>query len=207
MANDQEWRLRVDLDESADLEALLSLLRDPDVGGDDAAPPDDDAVLTHDGSSLSAYAMTEQTLEDTRKRIDAILRREGQAAEMQLSRWDPSAFRWRSTDPASFAREQEREHEQANVEQEQRLGRVVTRTVVCSIGRLIRNSFERQIVAFAQEDGLHCQTVEHPHLFSTQVAFEVTGPPERVELFVRYLKEEARSTMRIDPGLIPFGLP
>ena len=82
-----------------------------------------------------------------------------------------------------------------------------TRTVMCVTGKLIRKSFERQMLAFAQELGLQCAIVEHPHLLSTQVAFNVTGPSSSVEQFDRYLKSEAKATTRLDPGLIPYGLP
>jgi hypothetical protein len=43
-----------------------------------------------------------------------------------------------------------------------------TRTVMCVTGKLIRKSFERQMLAFAQELG-QCAIVEHPHLLSTRL--------------------------------------
>jgi hypothetical protein len=78
---------------------------------------------------------------------------------------------------------------------------------VCVIGKVIRKSFEAQMVAFAQDLGLKCDTVEHPHLLSTQVVFNVTGPTSVVDEFQTYLKNEARFSSRLDPGLVPFGLP
>jgi len=78
---------------------------------------------------------------------------------------------------------------------------------MCVTGKLIRKSFERQMLTFAQELGLQCAIVEHPHLLSTQVAFNVTGPSSGVDQFDRYLKSEAKATARLDPGLIPYGLP
>ena len=70
---------------------------------------------------------------------------------------------------------------------------------MCVTGKLIRKSLEHQMVAFAQELGLQCAIVEHPHLLSTQVAFNVTGPSSSIEQFDRYLKSEARATIRLDP--------
>lgn len=78
---------------------------------------------------------------------------------------------------------------------------------MCVVGKLIRKSFERQMLSFAHGIDLQCAIVEHPHLLSTQVAFEVTGPHGSVDQFDRYLKSEAKATARLDPGLIPYGLP
>ena len=74
-------------------------------------------------------------------------------------------------------------------------------------GRLIRKPFERQMVGYAQSIGLECEVVEHPHLLSTQIALTVIGAHNDVAAFARYLKSEAQASSRIDPGLIPYGLP
>jgi len=206
MAKDQDWRLRLDLERPADLEALLADVRAPHAGKPErAAALGKDVVLTHDGNTFFAYAMTAESLRGARERIEAALHEAGLEGVMRLSHWDAGSLHWQQTDPPLSELQVKQEQEQ--IEAERRREGTVTRTVVCTIGKLIRKSFEQQMVSFAQEDGLRCQLVEHPHLFSTQVAFEVTGAPGHVEEFARYLGAEAQTTTRVDLGLVPFGLP
>jgi hypothetical protein len=206
MAKDQDWRLRLDLAQPADLEALLADVRDPHTGKREHTPAlGEDVVLTHDGNTFFAYAMTAESLQGARERIEATLHQAGLKGVIRLSHWDASSLRWWQTDPPLS--ELELKREQAQIDAARRREGTVTRTVVCTIGRLIRKSFEQQMISFAQEDGLRCQLVEHPHLFSTQVAFEATGAPGHVEEFAQYLRNEAQTTTRVDLGLIPFGLP
>src|SRR5271165_648702 len=53
MAKDQDWRLRLDLEHPADLEALLADVQDSTAGKREDAPAlAKDVVLTHDGKHV-----------------------------------------------------------------------------------------------------------------------------------------------------------
>ncbi len=213
MSHDQDWRLRLDLDESTDLDGLLGRVRDhpDDLEGETRSALSDDVVLTHDGDTFFAYAVNERAIDDARDAIESVLRDEQRGGAIRVSHWDENLRAWHQIDPP-LTPAQEEQLQKANAAEIARLAiapdaESETRTVMCVTGKLIRKSFERQMVAFAQEIALQCAIVEHPHLLSTQVAFNVTGPSRSVEQFDRYLKSEAKATTRLDPGLIPYGLP
>jgi hypothetical protein len=209
---DQDWRLRLDLDEPADLDHLLDRLRrQTDAWGnnDGSSALGDDVVLTHDGSTLFAYSAGEDPLKHTRSSIEALLNHEGLTAQIRVCHWDDVTRRWQQIEPPLTAEEEAQVQvaRQQDADGDGADGQPETRAVACTIGKLIRKSFEQQMLNFAQSIGLQCAIVEHPHLLSTQVAFNVTGPPSSVSEFERYLKSEARMTCRMDMGAIPFGLP
>ncbi len=211
MSRDQDWRLRLDLDESADLDGLIGRVRDrPDDFEDEArAVLSDGVVLTHDGDTFFAYAVNEKALDDARDAIESVLRSEQRGGAISVSHWDEKLRAWCQIDPPLTPAQEEQLHKVDATDNGQTAAADVgseTRTVMCVTGKLIRKSFERQMVAFAQEIGLQCGIVEHPHLLSTQLAFNVIGPSNSVEQFDRYLKSEAKATVRLDPGLIPYGL-
>lgn len=210
MPDDQDWRLRLDLDQPADLDGLLDRVReDPDQLERDArAALSDEVVLTHDGNTFFAYAVSEQALQNARTAIESVLHREQRKGRIVVSHWEESLRTWLQIDPPLTATQEEQLHKALAAERSgAKSGKPETRTVMCVIGKLIRKSFEGQMLAFAQSIDLQCAIVEHPHLLSTQVAFEVTGPQSSVDEFDRYLKNEAKATARLDPGLIPYGLP
>ncbi len=196
MSSEQDWRLRLDLGEPLD---LANELKQSGVW----LP--DDVVLSRDDNTLFVYAMHRESLASARAAVEQVLLRAGLTGTIAVSHWDPHALRWRQVDPPPPEAELRREQEL--LEAERSGADAATQTVVCTIGRLIRKPFEQEVLSFAEQEGLRCELVEHPHLLSSQVVFTVTGEPERVEQFVRYVREDARSTTRIDPALIPFGLP
>ncbi len=213
MSHDQDWRLRLDLDEPVDLDGLVGRVRDrpDDLEGETRGALSDDVVLTHDGDTFFTYAVNEKAIDDARDAIESVLRDDQRSGAIRVSHWDEDLNTWRQIDPP-LTPAQEEQLQQANAAEDSGQTNAAdaeseTRTVMCVTGKLIRKSFERQMLAFAQELGLQCEIVEHPHLLSTQVAFNVTGPSSSVEQFDRYLKSEAKATTRLDPGLIPFGLP
>lgn len=203
MAGDQDWRLRLELERPINLDGLLSEVRDKPFEQDARASLGDDVVLTHDGDTFFAYASSEQAIRRAREAIGSVLAREGRAGAIQLSHWDAPSRRWRQSEPPLSKTQSESDEAAEDIASDD----TATRTVVCTIGRLIRKSFERQMVDLAKSLGLRCEFVEHPHLLSTQVAFNVTGRQESIAEFDRYLKSEARATTHVDPGLVPFGLP
>ena len=113
--------------------------------------------------------------------------------------WDENLRAWRQIEPPLTPAQEEQLRQANAVDNRQATAQdaeIETRTVMCVTGKLIRKSFERQMLAFAQELGLQCEIAEHPHLLSTQVAFNVTGPSSGVDQFDRYLKSEAKVTAR-----------
>lgn len=201
MTDDQDWRLQVDLAGSTDPERLLGDLRSSH-GAHDATRPliGDDVVLTHDGSTLFAYAVSENSLQAIRKAIEAALSGNGHSAKIRTSHWEQARLSWCQTDPPLAEGEtDDPEHASGND--------VTTRTLVCSVGKLIRTSFEQIMSEAAQDYVLKCEIIEHPHLLSTQIAFHLTGSQRSIDEFADCLKAEARATIRVDPGLIPFALP
>lgn len=196
MSSDQDWRLRLDLGEALDLGKELK---------QSGVWLPDDVVLSRDDDTLFVYAMHRESLTSARAAIEQVLLGAGLKGTICVSHWDERAMCWRQLDPPPPVAELRREEDQG--EATQAAPGSATQTIVCTIGRLIRKPFEREVVSFAEQEGLRCEVVEDPHLLSSRVVFTVTGEPERVEQFVRYVREDARSTTRIDPGLIPFGLP
>ena len=210
MSHDHDWRLQLDLDGAGDLERMVRRVRGTDgFEQDERASLGDEVVLTHDGSTLFAYAMTEQALRQAREATEAVLGQDGRTGTIRLSHWDEGARQWLQTDPPIDEPPIEREEGQSYTGQSRHprsSGRQETRTVACVIGKLIRKPFEQQMLSYAADLGLRCEIVEHPHLLSTQVAFSVTGSRSNVDAFAKYLRSEAKATTRLDPGLVPFGV-
>jgi hypothetical protein len=206
-ADDQDWRLQLDLDEPVDLDGLVGRVRgDADeFERDTRSTLSEDVVLTHDGTRFFAYAPSETSIDGARDAIESVLRNEQRKAAIRVSHWDEDLHTWHQIDPPLTAAEEEQaralaeEHvRQASAE----AAKPETRTVVCVTGKLVRKSFEHQMLEYAKSLGLECVIVEHPHLLSTQVAFSVTGPTSDVEEFVSYVDVQANAGTRMDLGLI-----
>jgi hypothetical protein len=209
MSNDQDWRLQLDLEEPADLDGLVGRVR----GGADEFERDtrgvlnEDVVLTHDGSRFFAYAANKISLDGARDQIESVLRQEHRKATIRVSHWDEGLRAWRQTDPPLTPAEEEQERVLAEEHLRKASAEAAepeTRTVVCVTGKLVRKSFEQQMVNFAESLGLDCVIVEHPHLLSTQVAFKVTGAARDIEQFVGYVNVQARAGTRMDLGFIAY---
>jgi hypothetical protein len=206
MSDDQDWRLQLDLDEATDLDGLVSRVR----GGAEEFQRDtkhvlgDDVVLTHDGEKFFAYAPSENSIEAARHAIESLLTQEQRRATVRVSHWDDALAAWLQTDPPLS----DSENDQARTAAEEHLrereadaARTESRTVVATAGKLVRKSFEEQMLNYARSLGLECSLVEHPHLLSTQIAFKVTGPASEVDEFASYVDVQARSGTRMDLGL------
>jgi hypothetical protein len=166
-------------------------VRAPGPVEDVAAAVADDAVVTHDGNILFAYAPTRPVLESAREAIEAALRADRVAAEIQASHWDDRVDEWVQVDPPlAGAAKRDAETRERDAE------RVESRTLVAIVGKLIRSDVERTMRDAAQTLGLTCEIHEHPHLLSTQVAFTVTGPRRKLDEFAEDLRREEILTMR-----------
>jgi hypothetical protein len=197
---EKDWRLQAELGPNEARERLRELvgrLRGQDVVDDVKGSVGDDVVITHDGGTLYGYAATEAAIRAAREVVEAALARDGVQAEIRLSHWDGEREQWRQVDPPlnELAREALEREQRVNDELE-------TRTLVASAGRLVRGDFEQSMAGWAERLGLRCEIVEHPHLLTTQVAFTVTGPKERVDEFAAGLRAEGWTYVRTETGVM-----
>jgi hypothetical protein len=196
----QDWRMQAELavpEVRGVLHDLLERLRGSDVVKEIEATVPHDVVITHDGRLLFAYAADRATLSAVRRAIEAVLEREGIEASVRVSHWDEELDRWLQVDPPLSL--EERARQQAA---RREAGAVETRTLVASSGKLVRAEFEQTMRAAAEELGLRCAIIEHPHLLSTQVAFTVTGPRRKVDEFARELTAEEWATIRTESAVM-----
>jgi len=193
---DQDWRLQAELDVAeagGALHHLVGRLRGPHVVEEVQSAVPHDVVITHDGRLLFAYAADEATLAAARGAIEGVFSADGIQASVRVSHWDDEREKWQQTDPPPTAEEQRveeaAERDDATVE---------TRTLVVSSGKMIRAEFEASIRGSAEDLGLECSIVEHPHLLTTQLAFTVTGPKGKVDQFANGLAAEEWTTIRTE---------
>lgn len=224
MSGEQDWRLKAELGQAVGaggdtggmggaegvggaLEHLLGRLRgglrgDSDAGGSkvvheaQAAIPHD-VVLTHDGRLLFAYAADQETITATRRALESVLSHDEIKASIYVSHWDDALDAWRQIDPPSTG--SERVREEATVRDAEA---VETRTLVASSGKMIRAEFEQSMLAWAQQLGVQCETIEHPHLLTTQIGFTVTGPRRKLDEFADGLKAEEAATIRTERAVM-----
>jgi len=196
MSEDQDWRLKAELDaayERSGLDRLVGRVRGPDLAGEVGAAVPHDVVVTHDGRLLFAYAAGEAALAAARRAIETVLERDGVKASISVSHWDRQLDDWRQLDPPPSGGT-----ERAEGAAERDLGALETRTMVVSTGKLIRSEVEQTMLDWADKLGLQCEVVEHPHLLTAQVAFTVTGAKRKIDEFAEGLRAEELSTMRTE---------
>jgi hypothetical protein len=196
VAEQQDWRLEVELEGADAGHGLDRLLRR--VSGDGGqveselrAAVSHDVVVTHDGRLLFAYASGPSALSAARRAIEDAAQGDSQPRKIVVSHWNSDLDDWQRIDPppdtatASDARPRDDRD-------------VTTRTLVCTAGKLVRDTFEQSMLERARELGVECRIVEHPHLLTTQVAFTVTGPRHKLNEFREGLEAEGFATIRAD---------
>jgi hypothetical protein len=199
-SGDQDWRLKAELDhvdKPRSLERLLGHARTPAIVQEVEAGAPPNVVITHDGSLLFAYAADEATLKAARSAIEAALRHEGLTASLYISHWDDQLDDWHQVDPPLSAQEK-----QAQVAAERDAERIETRTLVASVGKMIRAEFEQSLLGWAEKLGVECKILEHPHLLTTQVGFTLTGPRGKLDEFARALDAEEHATIRAETNAL-----
>jgi hypothetical protein len=196
VAEEQDWRLEVELDGTdagQGLDRLLRRVRGEGglVESEVRAAVTDDVVVTHDGRLLFAYAAGPSALSAARRAVEDSLHGDGHASKIVVSHWNSGLDQWQRIDPppdgASVADPGPRDDSS-----------VTTRTLVCTAGKVVRETLERSMLERARELGVECSIVEHPHLLTTQVAFTVTGPRRKLNEFREGLAAEGFATMRAD---------
>ncbi len=200
MSGDQGFRLRAELDVAdrrGALDHLLGRVRGPNVIKEVGEAVSDDVVLTHDGRLLFAYADSREKITAARGAIDGVLEHDGITATIVTSEWDERLDEWRQIDPP-LTGEEERAAE-AHVRDAET---VETRTMVANVGKEIRAGFDQSLLAWANQLGVKCEIVEHPHLLSTQTAYTVTGPRRKLEEFDQGLKAEEAETLRTERAVM-----
>jgi hypothetical protein len=198
---DRDWRLEFELAVGSHPDRLYARLRDS-LG--------DEIVLTHNSALFLAYAATERQLRNARAFVDVVTYEHGLAKPSKVGRWEPELLIWRQIDPPISDQEARSQSRRAATERERAQqprpkGSSTQLTVGALLGDPVREPFEAEMRQLAASLGLGCEIVEHPHLLSTQVLFNLTGPGREIKFFESQLDHVARATMRIDPGLIPSG--
>jgi hypothetical protein len=191
--DDRDWRLTGvlgGLDDHRALHAFVEHLRDPEVLREVRAAVDEDVVITHDGDRLFAYASGRGGIEQARRTIEAVLARDGMHAELSLSHFSGEVDEWVDPDAP------------AAPDAGTRAAGPETRTLVAVVGRMIREELEQSMRSWADQLGLRCEIVEHPHLLSSQVAFTVTGSPRKLDEFAAGLSAEERRTILTETGVM-----
>jgi len=151
-----------------------------------------DVVVTHDGNRLFAYAASRAAIEDARAKLADALKRDGIETTLTLSSWSEELGAWIDPDAPQGAREAAARDGEATV----------THTYVVQLGRWVREEFEQSLGEWAQQLGVRCEVVEHPHLLSTQAAFTVTGPARKVNEFAAAMSAEERATIRTESAVM-----
>jgi hypothetical protein len=190
--DDRDWRLTGELAQQPDrgvLHSFVERVRDPAVLGEIRSAVAEDVVITHDGNRLFAYAFGRRAIEEARATIESLLARDGLEAKLTLSHFSPEVDEW--VDPDAPLPPEASASAPASGEPE-------SRTLVVSVGKMIREEFEQSMRAWADKLGLRCEIVEHPHLLSVQVAFTVTGPRRKLDEFAAGLGAEERRTIRTE---------
>ncbi|MDE3069989.1 MAG: hypothetical protein KGJ43_04605 [Acidobacteriota bacterium] len=197
-----DWRLKARLGggHKGAVEEIVARFRHEGLPGAEATAVPERVVITHDGSTLFAYAATQDELAAARAAIEDVLARDGVDAALTVSTWEDAADSWRQVDPPLAG-----EAEQAQERTERDAAAPETRTLVANVGRLVRREIEESMVADAQQLGLRCEVVEHPHLLTTQVAFTVSGPAHKVQEFATDLSAECGATLRADGEVFAAG--
>jgi hypothetical protein len=196
----QDWRLEVELDGSDQghgLDRVLHRLRGEggQVESELRSAVSHDVVVTHDGRLLFAYAAGPSALSEARRAIEHALQDGANPPQIVVSHWNGDLDAWQRIDPppatAGVADPGPRDERD-----------VTTRTLVCTAGKLVRETLEQSMLQRARELDIECSIVEHPHLLTMQIAFTVTGPRRRVNEFREGLAAEGLATIRADSLLV-----
>jgi hypothetical protein len=199
MTDGQDWRLEAESDAGGSLldRALQAVHGRADELGSAEVDVPHGVAVTHDGGKVFAYADSQAAISATRDALASQLTREGNGlSNVRISRWDPSLNDWVQVDPplagAAAAQQDAAVRDAATPE---------TQTVICTAGKGIDEQVEETMREAAEALGLKVEIVEHPHLLTTQVAFELTGPRGSIAEFRRELRAEGLATIRAEANL------
>jgi hypothetical protein len=160
-----------------------------------------DGVTVSDNGTFTvfAYGSTAAGFQAADRAIRKALVADGRTAAISAFRWDEASGSWREFDPPLAPG-----HEPVPTPPAAAL-RSITRTAECSAGRLVSKAYENDVRSYAEQLDIECRIVAKRGLFRTRLEITVTGPEDRVGQFLTYVRKLARSSSRVDPGLIPYG--
>jgi hypothetical protein len=188
----RDWRLTADIPQAPShgfLAGLVEHVRDPAVMSELKSAVAENAVITHDGNRLFAYAAGRAEIERARHAIQAVLDRDGIQAKLKLNQWQEDLDEWVDPDDDSPERLAERAAATATG----------TRMLVTSAGKWVREELELSMKTWAEELGISCEIIEqHPHLLDDQLAFTITGPTRKLDEFETGLRAEELATIRTE---------
>jgi hypothetical protein len=191
--DERDWRLSGEVEGSGVLHTLDAIARGrrgPETDADGVAGPD--VVVTHDGNRVFAYAASREAIERARTKLEGALASRGLSATLALACWSDEHDEWIDPDappPPPSSRAQDARASE-------------TRTYGVRLGRWVREEFEQSLRARAEQLGIACEVVEHPHLLSTQAAFTVTGPPRKLDEFAAAMNAEEQATIRTERAVM-----
>lgn len=93
-----DWRLRITLEDEPTADALTSRLRDHVTPADGARTMHDRIVVSSDGSEVFCYTGTREQAEATQRAVAQLTGDEGWAASFELTHWHPTAEQWEDAD-------------------------------------------------------------------------------------------------------------
>ena len=192
MTQDQSWRLRAQLQSGA-LDDVVAHVRRNEHSDEADEPLPEDVVVTHDGSTLWAYAASEASIRSARKDVEAL----PHLATIVISHWDDQLDGWVQVDPPLS--EQAKRQEEARERDEEKNE---TRTMVASAGKMVRSEMEQAMRECARALHVDLSITEHPHLLTCQVLFEVAGPRHKLDEFAESLKAFEMATMRTEGAVM-----
>jgi len=196
MADDQDWRLRVDIDDPAALHARLRGARhferelDPLIA--------DDVVMSHDDDTVFAYANTSASIEEVRRAVAHQLAQDGLTAEIHVAHWDDASEAWLAPGEAPPPPHAIGPGGDGGTPEPAVEDPIVTRTYAETSGKIVRNYFENVVAGEAQSRGVKLSIVEHPHLLTTQLAFNLTGPSSAVDAVIHAIQSDANNVTRFE---------
>jgi hypothetical protein len=96
--SDEDWRVRVELDDEGVAGRLHGRAGAIDVERHARRELGDRAVLSRDGNVLFAYATTREGAESAASALRALCASEGVEAKLSLTRWHPARAEWEDAD-------------------------------------------------------------------------------------------------------------
>jgi hypothetical protein len=202
MGEAEDWRLRAELADPAELHARLRSARHFEHEVKPLVA--DDVVLSYDEEMLFAYAKTREAITRTREAIEHQLAKDGLSATLAIAHWERELEDWHQVEPPldDAGRERESLERRAADEREANEARVETRTVAITSGRMVRNWFETTVADEARALGVELSIVEHPHLLTTQIAFTLTGPSGKIDELIADLHARAGAATQLESAYI-----
>src|SRR4029077_2910232 len=97
---DDDWRLRIDLDDDGVSGEIADHLRSAELEHDLVVDIGRRVIVSHEGERIFLYAGDREQLDAARAVIQKYLDKKGWQANLELRRWHPDAEDWEDPDKA-----------------------------------------------------------------------------------------------------------